>query len=234
MTIESNAFGQATTVRGEGVTDYATGASMMVMHFPDPTGGEIELETRTIGGFLYQRLPEPMRGAVAPGASTPWVKIDLRQRGGSADVTGTGSESALASLRAISNDVETLGDEDVRGVPTTRYRATVDYDKAIEKATGERREEMIEARGRIGSSVMPIDVWIDDDGLLRRTRVDMSAAMEAAQRETGSTAARGSSVFTTEFYDFGVEVDVVAPPDSEVTDITSSIPANRPGGRSEG
>ena len=48
----------------------------------------------------------------------------------------------------------------------------------------------------------PVDVWIGDDGLVRRIRVE-----------------EGSSPATIEFYDFGVDVAVQAPPTDQVQDI---------------
>jgi hypothetical protein len=76
----------------------------------------------------------------------------------------------LDHLREASGEPERVGEEDVRGVPTTRYHSTIDV------RTSMRRE--LEAAGWKAlnierflegvEGVREIDVWIDSDGLVRR------------------------------------------------------------------
>jgi hypothetical protein len=56
-----------------------------------------------------------------------------------------------------------------------------------------------------------MDVWVDGDGRLRRLEYEMELSdVDGARVAVG---------VTMELYDFGVEVDVVAPPADETTDL---------------
>jgi hypothetical protein len=64
-------------------------------------------------------------------------------------------------------------------------------------------------QGLLGSE-MPVDVWIDDDGLLRRMSMDMSVAGQTAHLQM-------------EIWDYGVDVNVEAPPADQVGDMGSML-----------
>lgn len=67
-------------------------------------------------------------------------------------------ERLLTLLRAASRQTERIGEEEVRGEPTVRYRLTVNCSEA----------ELISCPGK----TTPVDVWIDGDGLVRRIFVE--------------------------------------------------------------
>jgi hypothetical protein len=113
---------------------------------------------------------------------------------------------------------ETVGTEALRGVSTTRYRATVslaDYDKLV---PADRREELRSMFGEMieetGLGEMPVDVWLDDFGLVRR--LDMSFAAT----QSGTTDSVEASM-TFELLDYGKEVDVAPPPAAEVVEASA-------------
>jgi hypothetical protein len=63
-----------------------------------------------------------------------------------------------------------------------------------------------------GITELPMDVWIDNDGLPRKLDYSISAKVS------------GQSVKTTlemELSDYGVDVNVSAPPSSQVTDLAN-------------
>ena len=64
-----------------------------------------------------------------------------------------------------------------------------------------------ESHGDVASTSF-IEVWIDEDGLTRRMRYQQTMPD------------RSTMDLTQEYYDFGVEVEVSAPPDDEVFDVT--------------
>jgi hypothetical protein len=84
--------------------------------------------------------------------------------------------------------VDKLGSEEIRGVTTTHYRAHLDKTKA--------------GLGILKDEPGVVDAWIDDQGLPRRIRVPFGGENEAA------------GVF--DLFDFGVPVDVEAPPANEI------------------
>jgi hypothetical protein len=120
----------------------------------------------------------------------------------------------LDYLRDSSGEPKRVGQEDVRGVSTTRYHATIDVRSATRKMLGkegwkasniERFLEDVEAGGR------EIDVWVDSDGLVRRVVTSESWT-------DGGEVLATESVTTTEYFDFGLEADIQAPPVAEVID----------------
>jgi len=62
-------------------------------------------------------------------------------------------ERLLSMLRSASRETERIGEEDVRGEPTVRYRMTVNCEEAELSCPDE---------------TAPVEVWIDRDGLVRR------------------------------------------------------------------
>jgi hypothetical protein len=77
------------------------------------------------------------------------------------------------------------GSETVHGVQTTHYRATIDprrFPETVSESERERARKTVEVLGRLDPTLldpMPVDVWVDADGLIRRER--------------GRTAARAST-----------------------------------------
>ena len=59
---------------------------------------------------------------------------------------------------------------------------------------------------------MPVDVWIDEEGLLRR----MTFRMESSTAASGDFAME----MTMEIPDYGIDVELPIPPADEVTDLT--------------
>ena len=59
---------------------------------------------------------------------------------------------------------------------------------------------------------MPVDVWIDGDGLPRRMTVDMGATFGSA-----SAGEDAGATMTIELFDYGQPVDIEIPSADEVT-----------------
>lgn len=209
------------TMNADGVIDYDTGHGILTMDLGElgVPGAEGEAEMRLMGSVVYMKLP----GAELGGR--PWVKFDLDALGEGAQGPVPGLSAAsndprgvLDALRGVSGEVEEVGDEDIRGVATTHYRASVDLDKAQAEVPEERRADFETFSDQLGIDTLPIDVWIDDEGRARRFsyEVDTPAA--------GETPASTVNL-VIDLYDFGVDVDVQPPPSEEVTDYGELDPA---------
>lgn len=158
-------------------------------------GGEVEVLLD--GGTVYVRLPAvgPIEGVLG---DAEWLGVDLETAGFAEGITGSIVEPltavdpsrALELLTEAGAEVVEDGEEDVRGTPTTRYRIVLDGEQASEHGFG-----ADEVAGR---------AWVGDDGLLRRVELAYAGPMGAAE-------------VTTDLFDFGVEVDVEAPPADDVT-----------------
>ena len=144
-------------------------------------GAQGGMEVVTIGNVTY------IRGDVFgfAGASDNWVR--------QTDDENLGDELSpqhlLAMLRAASESTERLGDEQVRGVDTVGYRLIVRCEDA----------QLTDCVGRTS----PIDVWVADDGVVRRIALTDG----------------GPSAFAFDFFDFGADVAIQAPAEADVVDL---------------
>ena len=103
-----------------------------------------------------------------------------------------------------------VGDDTVAGQHATHYRASIDYAKVAAKlpdSAASQREEL----SKLGK--VPADVWINDDDRV----VKMHLVIDAGS--LGASA--GTAELTMEITDFGVPVDVQAPPADQTTDLSS-------------
>jgi hypothetical protein len=118
----------------------------------------------------------------------------------------------LALLEAVGNDVQKLGKEDVRGVPTTRYRGTISVSDEIKRAREAGADALASLSEKEGSP-LHVEAWIDADGLVRRMRLVNSRPSD-----------KGDGPVTTDmrmdFIDFGIEPEIEVPDSSEVFDAT--------------
>jgi hypothetical protein len=212
MTIKMKlaAEGRTVTSDGRGILDLAEGDSVMTI-----TAEGKSLEQRVVDQVLYQKAP----GQDAPGGK-PWVKIDLKkvaaQQGMNNQQIGDPARTASYAKAITDEDVTKVGTEEIDGVNTTRYRVSVD----VAKLPG--GEQM---RKQLGPT-LPMQVWLDDEGRLRRQQLDMTVKAEASASAKPDTSAaprqlRMSSVM--QFSDFGTEVDAEAPSAGQVADMTDEV-----------
>jgi len=201
--------GESVTITADGVL--AGDGKNGELSFSMPIVGSIE--ERVVDGIVYMNLgsfpgaPEKVAGK--------WVKVDPAQLPGGtlgslADQAEANSpKQGLEYLQGLSGDVQDLGREDVNGVEATHYRASIDYAKVLDQlpnATAEQRD----ALSKLG--VVPADVWIDDQ--------DRVVKMHMTIDGSGFGAGAGTAELTMELSDFGVPVDVQAPPADQTIDFS--------------
>lgn len=212
------------TMDAEGAFDFANRRGQMTMTMELPEGAGPMSGAQTIDMVfddLVIYMKYPFMTQMAPG-SKPWIRMDLEEIGdqmgmdyGSMMQSGTSDPSQMLEwLRGVSGDVQVVGEEEVRGAPATHYKGSIDFNKVADQAPVELRDQMrmsIEAMTEaIGTSTVPFEVWIDEQG---RT-VRMAQSFEFEQ---GTTAGASMSM-TVDIFDFGTSVDVEIPPASETTD----------------
>jgi hypothetical protein len=214
------------TFTGEGEFDRERGRMTMDMsELGEATGGAFagELEMILDDLVMYMKFPEAITEQLPGGKS--WVRIDLRKAGKELgidleelmQVQQSDPSQSLQYLRGASDDFEEVGEEEVRGVETTHYRGTIDLHKAVEQLPEDARESFERAIDLIGTNDLPLDVWIDDDGMARRMKYEQPLPSAGGEE--------GAMELTMEFFDFGVDVDVEPPPADEVIDIQELIGA---------
>ena len=224
----TTAFGREYVLEGIGAFDYEASRGELTLDASPllPGAGEARLELRSVDSKLFLRLPASL-SAWLP-ATKPWVAADVGTTFGAfglgaVDPNGLQHDPAelLRLLRASSSEVKESGREVVRGVPTTRYTAELDLARAAgasadslgltegERAQLRRAVEQLRTQARLRT--LPVQVFVDSDGMLRRTA--LSLKLEIGHEPVALAQ-------TTDYYDFGVDVDVQAPPASQVADLT--------------
>jgi hypothetical protein len=207
------------------VTDPATGDSSMVMDFGAMAtiGGEEippemadlmgSMEVREIGDTVYMKFPF---FTAFLGADTEWVSMPAEQSDMADDVTPntapTDPGAFLESFQEAEGEVEVVGPEEIRGISTTHYRIMIDEQWA-ETLTEEEMGDL-EEQGFSPDATFPLDLWVDDDGLVHR----MSIVAEASQLEDAEGEFE-SMTMTFDFFDFGQPVTIEPPPADQVTDM---------------
>ena len=92
----------------------------------------------------------------------------------------------LDYLRAVSGAIETDGTEELRGVETTHYYAIVDllrYEKIAPPAEREKVRALLgEVVDEPGLGEIPMDVWVDELGLVRKLPASQVADVSTLQR----------------------------------------------------
>ena len=223
----AGASSRAVTVEGGGVTDFSGAASSMMVGMP----GMGDLEMRQVGETVYMKMPDEF--AAQTSGSKPWVRVDLDtlygQQYGGAPVQGGAAQDPtrqLEYLRGVSDSVEKIGEEQVRSVPTTRYRAILN----LNREDAGMKEADQELAKRLGTSKLPVEVWVDEENRVRRYALDMSVPMPENVAPQG--ASQGDDELRTrmviEYYDFGVPVDVQAPPRDQTMDGSKLLAGEQP------
>ncbi len=106
---------------------------------------------------------------------------------------------ALQVLNGADGDIDIVGDDDVGGVPATHYQVTVDLQAALDALDGADRAALQAAIDRLGTDSLVVDVWIDDDNVVRRMTTDIALG-------NGQTV-----TVTLDFEDFGSPVRIRVP-----------------------
>lgn len=206
-----------TKITADGAFDYGARRGTMTMDagamgMPGLSGN---IELILLGDLIYMKFP----AGLLPGK--PWLKLDLNTLGKQSGIDLAGLQelgsndpsSFLRFLEGAGDDAKKVGEEKVRGVDTTRYRATFDLNKAKADAPADLKDDIDKMIEQIGKSTIPADVWVDDDGLTRRMKYSIDAVGEQ----------KVATTITQELFDFGVKVDATAPPDDQVSDFAQLL-----------
>jgi hypothetical protein len=224
--------GQSLTMTGNGAVDITNQAATMTFNMSGIPGAMTSLgfDIVVAHGSLYMHLPPAAASHIPSGKS--WIKIDMAalqkmSGGGFAGLSG-GSMAAfdpaqqLAYLKGVSKSVTHVGSDTVRGTQTEHYHVVIDPKKAMDKASGSMKCGLGAASKLLGNLTIPADLWIDDQGRLRRMEMHFNMDVPGTSKSIGMT-------MRMDLFDFGAPVHVSAPPASQVYDATQNISANLPG-----
>lgn len=203
------------TMKGAGVVGFEPSAAAMSLRISgDKSLGLIDgmvMRELLVDGATY--IQSPLFAGIS-GSGKQWVKVDLGALGTDAGPAGVGSSQSdpalmLDYLRGVTSSISEVGTDAIRGERTTRYHGEMSMQKAFAKLPADQRKRLQAALDAMPERT-PIDVWVDDDGRVRR--IEVAIDMIASGQKVTSTA-------RVDYYDFGVHVDLKAPPASQVTDL---------------
>lgn len=187
-----------------------------------PEGFDEPMVVVADGATSYLRMPmlETLTG------NSDWLVLSPEDLGLASDALGMGfgptnnPAQMLETLRGISDDLEEVGTEDVRGVETIHYQAEVDLEEAFAQIPEELRPQLEAQLGGL-TGTLPVDVWLGTDGLVRRLSMDLTELLAQASSESGASMESGSLVM--EFFDYGADVDVAIPDPADTTPFTEVL-----------
>jgi hypothetical protein len=208
------------TVDLDGVIDLAGTDGELTIDM-SALGLDGELQERIVDGVAYMNMADLLdaAGVNLPDAlaDTPWVSLDLSDLTAAdansvAPGTGSNPSSQLDALLGVAkNGVDTVGNETLRGVATTHYHADIDVAAAIDRLPQRFKDRFEEALNAVsGADELPVDVWLDADGRVRKQETSITVRVKGK---------RVSEKIAFEYVEFGVPVDVEAPPADQVIDL---------------
>ncbi|MGD5408124.1 hypothetical protein QUS89_22795, partial [Xanthomonas citri pv. citri] len=133
---------------------YATKEGTLALTLP---GGKVD--QRVVDGTVYLSLSQQ------PGV---FYELSLEEVQGTSLGGSTDPSASFASLQAAADDVEVVGEEQVRDADTTRYRGTLDVKEALSALEGSAKQVAEATLGRTGADAVPFEAWVDDEGRLRK------------------------------------------------------------------
>jgi hypothetical protein len=216
--------GAGVTISADGAMDFASGDSEITMEFGN--GGILgailpsDVEARRVDGTAYVHIPDGLP------AGKEWVAVPAGESAGSGSTAlGIGSAASpakiLAYLEKVSDGVKEVGTETVRGVETTHSTAEIDLAKVVDRSDvpSALRDEIGKAAGDVGT--VPVDIYIDGDGLLRREKLEMGfgSFLSGAGGASGASGNGSGVTMQLDLYDFGSPVEVEAPPADQVLSV---------------
>jgi hypothetical protein len=144
------------------------------------------------------------------GIGDKWLKIDLNDESSMMSMFGKATDpEAMFKSMSKPKKLELLGQEDVEGVATNHYRITMDPKQYMEAM------EFPAEMAQFLPKEIVSDMWVDAEDRPRKYSQTL---------ETPAVGGGQPTTSTTEGYyrDFGADVDIEAPPESEVS--TKKIP----------
>ncbi|QKW10997.1 hypothetical protein HUT18_18980 [Streptomyces sp. NA04227] len=198
--------GTRVTINGEGVYDFRRGRGRLRVLLPQDPAGEVPHRPITellAPGALYMKN----RGAGVP--ADKWVRIETASMADGNLVTGGATDPlAAAQLLGGARDVRYLGRSEVDGAVVRHYRGTAELRRAALALPARDRAPFLAAAKGFSSERVPFDVYLDEDGRVRRMRHQF--AYDAGRERPVAVAS------TTYLYDFGAPAEVRLPRSEDI------------------
>jgi hypothetical protein len=228
MTEQASIFPAPITITADGTMDYATQQATMSMDMSQMAsiGGSAlgspsdwKMDAVMDGLVMYMKAPFLTR---LLKTDRPWLKFDMeslaKQQG--YDLSSLMSYDPSEVTRYVdylrgSKDTSVVGHEQIRGMATTHYRGSVDFDAYLKALPADKREAAKAALDKVNKlgepEYGPFDVWVDAQGRIRRET--FSYSMKAA------TTGNIELSLTMDLFDYDLPVSITVPPDYLTVDL---------------
>jgi hypothetical protein len=184
--------------------------------FDDPDGWQIEVVQD--GEIGYVRFPA-FDDQLPDGKS--WIRAKKGENAGGFEFeqfeqfTENDPRDVLETLRGVTSEVEVVGTETLRDVEVTHYRAVIDPEQLAAQAQRGKEQSLVDqVTSQSGVEEIPVDVWIDGNGLVRK----LSLAFVATEPGTSQS---GEVSIAFELWDYDEPVAIELPPAPEVVDASA-------------
>ncbi|MDX2707931.1 hypothetical protein PV350_34540 [Streptomyces sp. PA03-6a] len=215
----STYLGQGSPITMKGTYSWGKGVAYDVMMDTSaaqmqPLQDDPQLRALMVDGAYYYNV-DPQPAGLLKGKH--WLRVDVSAvlgKEGAAAVAKGGDPTAGLRYIELTEDVEDLGEQTIRGRGARHYRATLDKSRLgkLGKSLSPSEEKSIfnSATGPVDE--ITIDVWVDGKDL----PVRMVQVM-------------GKAKVTIDFLKFGGTKAVTAPPASDTADFSSQFPSQQQG-----
>lgn len=204
---------RAISIDARGKVDFAK----QLMRLTVQDKGRNAVQLRKVGQSMYVQYP-PQAPAKLPKGKT-WVAIDLskigkKQYGATYSQMqpglATNPTQPLSFLKGVS-DAHKVGPATVAGIRTTHYKVKVDLQRLSDRMDPADRRGLQTLKQRLGSDTLPLDLWLDGQGRVRKEQMHLQFTTPAGTKASIDTTIRLAG--------FGTPVQVDAPPQGKTTDL---------------
>src|SRR3954447_19774455 len=219
FTTEGDVAGQSIKGDGSGIVQLKPPKAQLNLK-TSVAGQDISIDEVMDGTTMYMKLPKEAMAGV-PGGKT-WIKLDLdKASGGALSGAMNASQDPASQLKLLSAlaGVKEVGKEKIGGEQTTHYHGELDYKQVAKSGPQDLRKAAELALKVMADTTIPVDVWLDDQGRVRRQRLELNT-----KAVSGSPAQK--QTMTIGYSDFGVDASSIkAPADADAYDATAETAA---------
>lgn len=223
FTMDMNMGMMSSTGEGQGLFDGENSKMAMTMSMDMSAMGQgtMDMEMRLLDNTMYMKVPN------MPGVdkSKPWMKMDLDQLSGASGMDMSKMMEQNDPTKALemlkdSGDITSTEESEVNGVPATKYTIDVDVQKMMSQY-GNGMDQMFDAQS-MKVKTLPVDVWISEEQLPLKFRMNMGELMNSAMESSGQKMPKGMNFdnahVSMTYSDWGEPVTIEAPPADQVSD----------------
>jgi hypothetical protein len=206
-----------------------------------PTTGEMSMNIKADGqdingvsflinhGTMYLKFPSSLSGELSSlTGGKPWLSINLSELGSVENVPGLSSllngnavnptQELKVLADSTTNGLKKVGTANVNGVSTTEYSASLDLSKEASAVPASEqaaiKQVLANAQKQLGSTTIPVHVWIDSSNMVRQLEMDIS--IKAAGQTLPIT-------FKMDVLSYGKQSVPAAPAASQTFDLTNLL-----------